>query len=142
MRTELDPDLPQVLAERVQLQQVFMNLMLKRIDAMKDTSGANELIITSEADSAHLVISVSDTGAGLLPEHVDQISTPSLRPKIMASAWDFRSARSIVESHGGRLVGHGPLRTRRHLSVQPACHPRGTRRQSQKLLYERSHTKR
>src|SRR5207245_11733388 len=56
IRTELDPDLPQVMAERVQLQQVFMNLMLNGIDAMKETSGAKELTIKSEADNGQLEI--------------------------------------------------------------------------------------
>jgi len=52
------------MAERVQLQQVLMNLMLNGIDAMKGTSGPNELTIKSDADGAQLMISVSDTGAG------------------------------------------------------------------------------
>jgi PAS domain S-box-containing protein len=103
MRTELDPDRPQVMAERVQLQQVFMNLMLNGIDAMKDTSGANELTIKSEADNADLVISVSDTGAGLLPEHVDQIFNAFFTTKDHGIGMGLPISRSIVESHGGRL---------------------------------------
>jgi PAS domain S-box-containing protein len=103
LRTALDPALPQVVAERVQLQQVFMNLMLNAIDAMKDTSGANELIIKSEADNAHLVISVSDTGAGLLPEHMDQIFNAFFTTKDHGLGMGLPISRSIVESHGGRL---------------------------------------
>jgi len=103
MRTELDPDLPQVLAERVQLQQVFMNLMLNGIDAMKDTSGAHELTITSAAANAQLVISVRDTGPGLLPEHVDQIFTAFFTTKDHGIGMGLPISRSIVESHGGRL---------------------------------------
>ena len=103
MRTELDPDLPQVVAERVQLQQVLMNLMLNGIDAMKDTSGAHELTIKSAADDAHLVISVSDTGAGLLPEDVDQIFNAFFTTKDHGIGMGLPISRSIVESHGGRL---------------------------------------
>jgi PAS domain S-box-containing protein len=103
VRTELDPDLPQVMAERVQLQQVFMNLMLNGIDAMKDTRGAHELTITSAADHARLVISVSDTGAGLLPEHVEQIFNAFFTTKDHGIGMGLPISRSIVESHGGRL---------------------------------------
>jgi C4-dicarboxylate-specific signal transduction histidine kinase len=103
MRTELDPDLPRVMADRVQLQQVLMNLMLNGIDAMKDTSGAHELTIKSEADAAQLVISVRDTGAGLLPEHVDQIFNTFFTTKDHGIGMGLPISRSIVESHGGRL---------------------------------------
>jgi PAS domain S-box-containing protein len=103
MRTRLDPDLPRVMAERVQLQQVFMNLMLNGIDAMKDMSGAHELIVSSAADPTELVFSVSDTGAGLLLEHVDQIFNAFFTTKQHGTGMGLSISRSIVESHGGRL---------------------------------------
>ena len=62
--TDLAEDLSKVMADRVQLQQVFMNLMLNGIDAMKATTDGGELTIRSEANDAHLLISVSDTGVG------------------------------------------------------------------------------
>ena len=105
IRAELDPDLPQVMAERVQLQQVLMNLMVNGIDAMKDTSGAHELTIASEADTSRLVISVRDTGVGLLPEHVDQIFNAFFTTKDHGIGMGLPISRSIVESHGGRLWG-------------------------------------
>src|SRR3981189_1024981 len=71
--TELAEELPKVMADRVQLQQVFMNLMLNGIDAMKETSGGSELTIKSETDDGQLLISVTDTGVGLPPEQADQI---------------------------------------------------------------------
>jgi len=71
--TELGEDLHKVIADRVQLQQVFMNLMLNGIDAMKDTSGGKEITIKSEAGDGQVLISVSDTGPGLFPEQADQI---------------------------------------------------------------------
>jgi len=107
MRTELNPDLPQVMAERVQLQQVFMNLMLNGIDAMKDMSGAHELTVRSAADHAQLMFSVSDTGAGLLPEHVDQIFNAFFTTKDHGIGMGLPISRSIVESHGGRLWAAG-----------------------------------
>src|SRR5258708_1642868 len=81
IRTELAEGLPKVMADRVQLQQVFMNLMLNGIDAMKGTTGPNELTIKSDADGAQLMISVSDTGARLIPEHVDPICDAFFRTK-------------------------------------------------------------
>src|SRR6202043_3175877 len=73
IRTELAEHLPKVMANRVQLQQVFLNLMLNGIDAMKEMSGGSELAIKSETDDGQLLISVSDNGLGLPPEQEDQI---------------------------------------------------------------------
>ena len=103
MRTELDPDLSHVMADRVQLQQVLMNLMLNGIDAMKETSGANELTIKSEAENGHLLISVSDTGVGLPAEQGDQIFKAFFTTKDHGTGMGLPISRSIVESHGGRL---------------------------------------
>jgi len=103
IRAELGPDVPKVLADRVQLQQVFMNLMLNAIDAMKDTSGRNELLIKSEVDNGHLLISVSDTGTGLLPEQMEQIFRAFFTTKDHGTGMGLPISRSIVESHGGRL---------------------------------------
>ena len=72
--TELAPNLPQVIGDRVQLQQVFMNLIVNAIDAMKDGDGMRELAIKSQrAEAEQIMISVSDTGVGLPPGHADQI---------------------------------------------------------------------
>src|SRR6201999_3232799 len=61
MRTSLVREIPKVMADRVQLQQVFMNLMLNGIEVMKETTGGGELTIKSEPDDGQLLISVSDT---------------------------------------------------------------------------------
>jgi len=103
IRTELAEDLPKVIADRVQLQQVFMNLMLNGIDAMKETSGESELTIKSEADDGQLLISVSDTGAGLPPEQPDQIFRAFFTTKANGTGMGLPISRSIIESHGGRL---------------------------------------
>jgi len=107
IRTELAEDLPKVMADRVQLQQVFMNLMLNGIDAMKGTTGGGELTIKSEAGDAQLLISVSDTGVGLPPEQADQIFRAFFTTKDNGTGMGLPISRSIIESHGGRLWAAG-----------------------------------
>jgi len=103
IRTEFAEDLPKVMADRVQLQQVFMNLMLNGIDAMKDMSGGSELTIKSKADNGQLLISVSDTGVGLPPHQADQIFSAFFTTKDNGTGMGLPISRSIIESHGGRL---------------------------------------
>jgi len=103
VRTEL-ADLPQVMGDRVQLQQVLMNLMTNGIDAMKDVDGTRELAIKSQrAEDRQLLISVSDTGVGLPPQQADQIFNAFFTTKLHGTGMGLRISRSIVESHGGRL---------------------------------------
>jgi signal transduction histidine kinase len=102
MRTDLAPDLPRVPADRVQLQQVFLNLMRNGIEAMKDSGG--ELTIKSVlGNDGQLRISVSDTGVGLPVEKADQIFDTFFTTKPQGSGMGLAISRSIVESHGGRL---------------------------------------
>jgi len=104
VRTELAADLPQVLGDRVQLQQVLMNLIMNSIDAMKDVEGTRELGIKSQhSENEHLLVSVSDTGVGLPPRHADQIFNAFFTTKPDGTGMGLRISRSIVESHGGRL---------------------------------------
>ena len=101
MRTELAADLPKIMVDRVQLQQVFMNLMLNAIEAMKDSGG--ELTVKSELHDGQLQFSVSDTGAGLPAEKMDQIFSAFFTTKPQGSGMGLAISRSIVESHGGQL---------------------------------------
>ena len=103
IRTELAEGLPKVMADRVQLQQVFMNLMLNGIDAMKESSGGSKLAIKSKTDDGQLLISVSDTGVGLPPEQGDQIFKAFFTTKDNGTGMGLPISRSIIESHGGRL---------------------------------------
>ena len=103
IQTELAKDLPQVMGDRVQMQQVLMNLMTNSIDAMKDLDGTRELIISSQAEDGQLMISVSDTGVGLPPKRADQIFDAFFTTKPQGTGMGLRISRSIVESHGGRL---------------------------------------
>src|SRR3981189_2347061 len=107
IRTELAEGLPKVMADRVQLQQVFMNLMLNGIDAMKETSGGSELAIKSEAGDGQLLISVTDTGVGLPSEQGDQIFRAFFTTKDNGTGMGLPISRSIIESHGGRLWATG-----------------------------------
>jgi PAS domain S-box-containing protein len=100
---DLAENLPHVIADRVQLQQVFMNLMLNGIEAMKDTPG--ELTITSrQATDGQLVISVSDTGVGLPSEKTDQIFDAFFTTKANGTGMGLAITRRIIEAHGGRLI--------------------------------------
>ncbi len=104
VRTELAADLPQVIGDRVQLQQVMMNLMSNGIDAMKDADGTRELIVNSQrAENEQLLVSVSDTGVGLPPQQASQIFDAFFTTKLHGTGMGLSISRSIVESHGGRL---------------------------------------
>jgi PAS domain S-box-containing protein len=120
--TDLAAELPKVMADRVQLQQVFMNLMLNGIEAMRNNSG--ELIIKSQLrEDGQLLISVKDSGVGLPSEKADQIFDAFFTTKPHGTGMGLAITRSIVESHGGRIwatanVGQGstfqfilPIRT-------------------------------
>ena len=108
IRTELAADLPQVMGDRVQLQQVMMNLMINGTDAMKDVDGARELAIKSQpADNGEFLVSVSDTGVGLPVPQADQIFNAFFTTKPHGTGMGLSISRSIVESHGGRLWAKG-----------------------------------
>jgi signal transduction histidine kinase len=96
VRTELAESIPDVRADRVQLQQVFMNLILNAIEAMKDKGG--ELTIRSLVDQeGGLLISVSDTGVGLPTENADEIFDAFVTTKPQSTDMGLAITRSIVE---------------------------------------------
>ena len=102
MRTDLAEGLPKVMADRVQLQQALMNLMLNGIEAMRDTGG--ELRIKSQsAEDGQVLISVTDAGVGLPTEKTDQIFNAFFTTKPHGTGLGLAITRSIVESHGGRI---------------------------------------
>jgi signal transduction histidine kinase len=104
VRTELPADLPQIIGDRVQLQQVAMNLIVNSIEAMKDAEGIREMVISSRwAENGQILVSVSDTGIGVPPQFVEQIFDPFFTTKSRGTGMGLRISRSIVESHGGRL---------------------------------------
>jgi C4-dicarboxylate-specific signal transduction histidine kinase len=116
---ELAAERPRVMGDRVQLQQVLMNLMMNSIEAMKDVDGPRELIIRSRTEDGQLMVSVSDTGAGLPPQQADQIFNAFFTTKAHGTGMGLRISRSIVESHGGRLwaVGNSSRGATFHLTL-------------------------
>ncbi len=103
IRSELAADLPDVIGDRVQLQQVLMNLIINGIDALKGVDGVREITLTSQPDgSDKLQVSVSDTGVGLPPE-TNQIFDAFFTTKAHGTGMGLAISRTIIESHGGRL---------------------------------------
>jgi len=103
VRIELAPDLPRIMGDRVQLQQVLMNLIVNSIDAMKEADGARELAVKSQRTEKEVLVSVSDTGVGLPPQQAEEIFNAFFTTKPHGTGMGLRISRSIVESHGGRL---------------------------------------
>ena len=104
VQMELAADLPRIMGDRVQLQQVLMNLIVNSIDAMKEVDGARELAVKSQrTEKEEVLVSVSDTGVGLPPQQADQIFNAFFTTKPHGTGMGLRISRSIVESHGGRL---------------------------------------
>jgi len=102
IRSDLSPKLPKVLSDRVQLQQVLMNLMLNAIEAMKE--GGGELCIESRLiDDGELQVSVRDTGVGLPPDKGDDIFKPFFTTKPQGTGMGLAISRSLIEAQGGRL---------------------------------------
>jgi PAS domain S-box-containing protein len=102
IRTELDGALATITADRVQLQQVLMNLMLNGFEAMKDASG--ELTVTSKKTAdGQLLISVSDSGIGIAPDQAERIFEAFFTTKPQGTGMGLPISRRIIESHGGRL---------------------------------------
>jgi PAS domain S-box-containing protein len=104
IRTQLAAEIPKIVGDRVQLQQVLMNLMINGIDAMKDVLGTRELAIKLQrAATDQVLVSVSDTGVGLPVQQADQIFKAFFTTKPQGTGMGLSISRSIVESHGGRL---------------------------------------
>jgi signal transduction histidine kinase len=102
IHSELHEERPHVLADGVQLQQVFMNLMLNAIEAMKDSGG--ELTITSRPNpEGQLVVSISDTGVGLSADSAERIFDAFHTTKPQGTGMGLAITRSIVEAHGGHV---------------------------------------
>jgi signal transduction histidine kinase len=101
MRTILSPDLPQVRADRVQLQQVLMNLMVNAIEAMGEAGG--ELCIRTKPLDRGVVVSVSDTGVGIPADKLEQVFSAFFTSKSTGTGMGLAISRTIVESHEGKL---------------------------------------
>jgi signal transduction histidine kinase len=123
IRTELAADLPQIVGDRVQLQQVAMNLIVNSIEAMREVDGTREIIIKSQR-AGQVFVSISDTGVGIPPQLSEQIFEPFFTTKANGTGMGLRICRSIIESHGGqlRVVGSQERGATFHLNL-PAANP-------------------
>lgn len=106
LRTDLGADLPRVLGDRVLLQQVLINLIMNSIEAMRSTTGApRELLIKSAKNHNEVSVQVQDSGTGLDRQQAEHIFEPFFTTKPEGIGMGLSIAKSIVESHGGRLSG-------------------------------------
>ena len=105
IRTELAPMLPQVLGDRVQLEQVILNLMINAMDAMRlMTHMPKEIVISAQQEQpGAILLSVEDSGEGINPSVAERIFEPFFTTKREGIGMGLSISRSIVESHGGRL---------------------------------------
>jgi len=101
MRTELAVDLPSVSADRVQLQQVLMNLMLNGMEAMSERGG--ELNVGTRREGDEVIVSVSDTGVGIPAGKMEEIFKAFVTTKAGGTGMGLAISSTIIESHGGRL---------------------------------------
>jgi signal transduction histidine kinase len=92
-----------VLADRVQIQQVLLNLILNGVEAMKGAVGARELTVRTRPATSGCEVTVIDTGPGVSPDHVDRLFDAFFTTKPGGTGMGLPICRSIVESHGGKL---------------------------------------
>ena len=119
LRNEMQGRPTEVFGDRIQLQQVLLNLIMNAIEAMSsETSRERNLMITSGIDDGIKVrITVEDTGGGIDPAHLDQIFDPFFTTKSNGMGLGLSICRSIIEAHGGRLSAspRSPFGTAFHL---------------------------
>jgi C4-dicarboxylate-specific signal transduction histidine kinase len=109
LRTELAPSLPMILGDRVQLQQVIINLVMNGIEAMQAvTDRPRELLIRSgQNETRQAIVSVTDCGVGISAENADRLFNPSFTTKSGGMGMELSICRSITEANGGRLSASG-----------------------------------
>jgi len=105
LQTQLSSDVPLILGDRIQLQQVMLNLIINAVEAMGGTSdGPRELVVSSKKnDLQDLVVAVRDSGPGLDPNSLDHLFTAFFTTKPKGMGMGLAISRSIIEAHGGRL---------------------------------------
>lgn len=104
VRTELTQSLPCVIADRVQIQQVVLNLILNSKEAMSRVRWQlRELLISSEQAKPGVLVTVTDTGVGIPPENREQVFDPFVSSKEGGLGLGLSISQTIIESHGGRL---------------------------------------
>ena len=104
LQTRLEQDLPQIEGDRVQLQQVLLNLIMNAVEAMSQMAGgARELLISTESEAGCVLVRVGDSGPGLSQVDLERAFDPFYTTKSTGLGMGLSICRSIVQSHGGRL---------------------------------------
>jgi signal transduction histidine kinase len=105
IQTQLSNDLPPILGDRIQLQQVILNLIINAIEAMSGgADNPRELLVGSKKDESQgVLVAVRDSGPGLDPESLNHIFTAFYTTKSQGMGMGLAISRSIIEAHGGRL---------------------------------------
>ena len=104
IKTELDTDLPQILGDRIQLQQVLLNLISNSFDALENSKGEREIVIrTSRKGTDTIIVEVKDSGCGIPTQDIPKIFTHFFTSKPDGLGMGLSISRSIIELHGGRL---------------------------------------
>ena len=105
LQTHLSDGLPPVLGDRIQLQQVILNLVMNGIEAMSAVVDRSRdlLVCSCKYDSAKVLVEVKDSGVGLQPENLDQLFKTFFTTKAKGMGMGLAISRSIIEAHGGRL---------------------------------------
>ena len=128
LRTEFSGELPQVRGDRIQLQQVVLNLLMNGAQAMESTPEAKDLLILSRKSAGdRVLVAVRDAGAGLRPDHVRRMFDPFFSTKGTGMGMGLSISRSIVEAHGGQIwaeLNDGPGLTVQFSLPAPGERPR------------------
>ena len=105
MTLDLDPDLPHVRGDRVQLQQVMLNLVLNGVEAMEAPNGRDPVLVvrTSRADADAVRVAIEDSGSGIDMAHVERMFEPLYTTKAEGLGMGLAISRTIVDAHGGEL---------------------------------------
>jgi len=105
LRTQFSNGLPLILGDRVQLQQVILNLILNAIEAMNTVAhDSRELLVKTAADNSNAVlVAIHDTGPGLAPDKIDNLFDAFYTTKPDGMGMGLAISRSIIEAHGGRV---------------------------------------